>query len=78
MPEWIEEVDERKVQRALENCYMMARRKRATVYSYPNGALDPVPIGPKSDDTDWDRIIRFCEDVGLRSTILRTAKNEVV
>jgi hypothetical protein len=28
-------------------------------------------VGPKSDDADWDHIRRFCEQAGLRPSILK-------
>jgi hypothetical protein len=60
---------------ALENCYMLARRKRTIVHEYKkdvNGKEIAIPIGPKSTDTDWDNIIRFCEQAGLKQSIVRT------
>lgn len=62
----------------LENIYMMARMKRAVRHRYPEG-FPEVPaeqIGPQSDDPDWDHIIRFCEQAGLRPTILRFATTQ--
>ena len=58
----------------LENVYMLARMKRAIRYRYPEGfpEVPAEPIGPRSDDPDWDNIIRFCEQAGLKPTILRT------
>ena len=63
----------RKLEMAIENCLMLASRKRATRWTYPKGG-DPVPVGPRSDDADWDHIIRFCRVVGLEESILRTAE----
>jgi len=56
----------------LENVYMLARTKRAVRHRYDNDGKVLGQIGPKSDDADWDHIIRFCEQAGLKPTILRT------
>lgn len=51
---------------------MLAMRKRVVVHRYhQDGSSEP--IGPKSDDADWDHIKRFCEQAGLKSTIIREA-----
>lgn len=71
---WTEQ-DKEKMRRALEDCYMLARRKRAITHRYPEGK-PPEQIGPKSDDADWDHIIRFCEQAGLQSSILRTMEKK--
>lgn len=61
----------RKLELALENCLMLARRKRANRHTYnADGTVTPRP--PKSDDTDWDHVIRFCHDAGVQESILRT------
>ncbi len=70
MPQWTE-LDAKKMRCALENAYMLARRKRAIMYRYVDGK-DPEPIGRRSEDADWDHIIRFCETAGLKESILRT------
>lgn len=62
----------------LENIYMLARMKRVARYRYPEGFLK-VPaeqVGPASDDPDWDHVIRFCEQAGLKPTVLRTMGDE--
>jgi hypothetical protein len=72
MPTWNDEnIDPRKLRHALENCYMLACRKRAVAYRYPEGK-EPETIGPESTDEDWEHIKRFCEFVGLRPSVLRT------
>lgn len=63
--------DKEKMRMAIENIYMLANRKRVVIHNYNSGK--PVAIGPKSDDTDWDHIIRFCESAGIRQSIIRTA-----
>lgn len=70
MPKWSQE-DIRKMKYALENCFMLANRKRSVTYTYPAGGLDPVPNGPRSDDADWDHIVRFCKDAGLSESVIR-------
>lgn len=73
MAEWIEQ-DANKMRHELENIYMLACKKRAARYHYPEG-FPEVPaesIGPTSTDKDWDHIIRFCEQAGLRPIILKT------
>lgn len=64
----------RKLELAIENCFMLARRKRAIRYTYPTDGGDPIPRGPRSDDADWDHIVRFCRSVGVEESILRTAE----
>lgn len=73
MSQWVE-WNENKMRHELENIYMLARKKRAVVYAYPRDFpnVPATPIGPKSDDADWDHVIRFCEQAGLRPTVLRT------
>lgn len=66
------ELDPKQVRSALESCYMLARMKRVITFNY-NDPDNPRRIGPKSDDTDWDHIIRICEEAGLIATIVRTA-----
>lgn len=75
MANWVEQ-DANKMRHELENIYMLARKKRAIRHSYPDGFPDvpAVPIGPKSNDKDWDHIIRFCEQAGLRDSILKTTE----
>ena len=68
MSAWLE-LDQEKMRRALQNIYMLASLKRTVVHRYENGKS--IPIGPKSDDSDWDHIIRFCESAGLRHSIVR-------
>lgn len=77
MSNWIEQ-DTNKMRQELENIYMLALRKRAITNRYPEGfpEVPARPIGPKSADEDWDHIIRFCEQAGLRSSVLRTLKTE--
>lgn len=73
------ELDPKVMRHELENIYMLARMKRAIRHRYPEG-FPEVPaeqIGPKSDDSDWDHIIRFCEQAGLRASILRTMNSDV-
>lgn len=45
-----------KMRRALENCSMLARREKRKA---------------KGDADAWGHIIRFCEEAGIRSRILR-------
>lgn len=76
MPQWDRnEADPhrvRKLEMALENCFMLASRKRARRVSYhKDGTFTPGE--PRSDDADWDHIKRFCESVGLSPSIIRTA-----
>ena len=69
--EWKSDPDINKMKMALKNCYMLAKRKRTVVHRYlENGQA--VSIGPKSEDADWDHIIRFCEGTGLRMSIIKT------
>lgn len=77
MSNWIEK-DPEKMRHELENIYMLARRKRAITHQYPEGfpAVAAIPVGPKSDDQDWDHIIRFCEQAGLRPSILKAMTND--
>lgn len=55
-----------------------SKKEAAVVHKYPLSFPDDpaTPIGSKSSDEDWDHIIRFCEQAGLRNTILR-AMSEV-
>lgn len=62
----------RKLELALENCMMLARRKRAIRHTYQtDGKI--VPKGPKSDDSDWNHIARFCREGGSCLTAQRCA-----
>lgn len=61
--------ENKRLRLSLEDCYMLARRKRTVTYHYDSGKR--VPEGPRSDDTDWDHIVRFCERAGLKPSILR-------
>lgn len=61
------------MRRALEDMYMLARRKRTVTHHYPDSG-PPEQIGPKSDDTDWDHVIRLCEKAGLRPSIVKIAR----
>jgi hypothetical protein len=47
-----------KLKKALDNCFMQARRRRRCVAS-------------ADDIRAWDNIIRFCEEAGCTSSILR-------
>lgn len=71
MPQWTKE-SERDRRRALENIFMLAKRKRVVTHYYEGDKIIKT-IGPKSDDADWDHIIRFCEEAGLQSSIIRAA-----
>ncbi len=76
MPQWNRnEADPdrvRKLEMALENCFILAGRKRARRTTYhADGTFTPGE--PNSDDADWDHITRFCKGVGLDYSILRTA-----
>lgn len=79
MAQWTEQ-DANRMRHELENIYMLARMKRAVRHRYPEGfpEVPAEPIGPKSDDPDWDHIIRFCEQAGLRPTVLRTMENHTI
>jgi hypothetical protein len=56
---------------ALKDCYAIARRNRAHRRGYAeDGSI--IDKGPKSDDADWDHVIRFCERAGLKESIIRT------
>ncbi len=57
---------------ALENIYLLARRKRCVIHRYVKDVA--IPIGPKSEDADWDVVIKWCEQAGLKPRIIRTAK----
>lgn len=74
MPTWKRNENDpdrvRKLELALENCFMLARRKRCNRSTF-NSDGTITPIGPKSDDADWDHITRFCRDVGISESILR-------
>lgn len=59
----------RKLELAIENCFMLANRKRCMRHEYKDGEI--IPRGPLSDDADWDHIIRFCQSVGVKESILR-------
>lgn len=72
MAEWTKEVSEKELKHEMENIYMLARLKRTVTHDYTDPA-NPIPRGPKSNDPDWDHIIRFCEQAGLKVSILRTA-----
>lgn len=77
--QWKRDDDPKRVRRlelALENCLMFARRKRAMRHTY--NAVDGTctAIGPRSDDADWDHIIRFCHDAGVSDSILRTGESQ--
>jgi hypothetical protein len=78
---WEKEPDIKKLKRAIENCYMMAKRKRTIIHRYYSdeltGKVHSYPIGPKSTDEDWDHIIRFCESTGLKMSILRLQREEI-
>lgn len=73
------ELDPERMRHELENIYMLARVKRAKRHRYDNDGKFIGLIGPKSDDEDWDKVIKFCEQAGLRATIIRTmeAREEV-
>lgn len=71
MSYWQEQPDVEKLAYAFENVYMLASRKRTVTHRYVDGKA--IPIGPRSEDSDWDHVIRFCENAGLRHSIVRTA-----
>lgn len=75
MSRWVEQ-DVNKMRHELENIYMLAGMKIAVRYRYPAGfpKVPAVPIGPESDDPDWDRIVRFCEQAGIRPTVIKAGK----
>jgi hypothetical protein len=71
--EWNKELNIDVAKHVIENCYMLAKKKRHIVHTYekgPTGEIIPIPVGPKSEDTDWDHIIRFCESAGVQTSIL--------
>ena len=78
MSQWDKEPDIATLKRALQNCYMLAARKRTVVHRYEiiDGKEVAIPIGPKSDDPDWDRIIHFCESTGISHSIIRLMKGK--
>lgn len=79
MPQWKRDDSDpnrvRKLELAIENCFMLASRKRCIRHTY-NDDGTTTPRGPKSDDADWDHIIRFCRAVGVSESILRTAEGK--
>lgn len=48
-----------KFKKALDNCYMLARKQRR---NFADATADAI---------SWDHVIRFCEEVGCKSSILR-------
>jgi len=62
----------RKLEIAIENCLMLAGRKRTTRYTYQKETNEPIPHGPRSTDEDWDHIKRFCKNVGCDFSVIRT------
>jgi len=54
-----------KSNKALADCYMMARRQIARLER--NLPADPITL------VAWKEIVRFCENTGLKSSILREA-----
>ncbi len=62
----------RKLEIAIENCLMLAGRKRTTRYTYQNETSEPIPHGPRSEDEDWDHIKRFCKSVGCDFSVIRS------
>ena len=75
MPEFTREPTIDELKRALSSCYFLACRKRCVTYDYADPE-NPRPIGPKSDDADWDHIKRFGEGVGLTLSIVRASVSE--
>jgi hypothetical protein len=67
------------LKRCVINCYVIAKRNRMVIHKFEyseNGESIDKPIGPRSDDPEWDHIIRFCEELGLTPSILRLAETE--
>lgn len=58
---------------SIKNIYMMAKRKRSVIHRYEKDGT-PIPIGPASDDSDWDHVIRFCELTGVTMDVVRLAE----
>lgn len=63
----IKYVEESKKDRALENVYMIARRELHRMLK--NEVAERIP--ESRDVQVWRHVIRFCEDAGCESTILR-------
>ena len=57
---------ERELLRALGNCYMMAKREIARIL---NGKADCDAMSLER----WRHVQRFCEETGLKSSILRAS-----
>lgn len=73
--EFIKEPTIKELKNALMDCYMLASRQRAVSHSYAKEDFDGNVVvakhGPKSKDETWDHIIRFCEQAGLRMSIIK-------
>lgn len=61
----------RKLELALENCLMLAARKRVSRTTFDSNGNPIGKTGPKSEDADWDHIVRFCHEAGVKHSILR-------
>ncbi len=57
--------DEKRILRALGNCYMMAKREQARIINL--GMRDTHAITLER----WQHVLRFCEEAGCTSSILR-------
>ncbi len=60
-----------RILKALANCYMLARR---SVARFPSN-LFPVQMthDQRIQKDNWEHIVRFCEETGLKPNILREA-----